>query len=274
MVRMDKKHIPVSIVIPAYNEERQLGDCLRAIERQTMAPYEVIVVDNNSTDKTAEIAHSFPFVTVVKAQKQGIVFARNAGFDVATGDVIGRIDADITMPSTWVAHISEFYEQPKNQNSVWSGRGYFYNMRFAALVSWGYSLLAFYLNWLLLGHFTLWGSNMAMRRDHWRKVRSNVHNRTDIHEDLDLAMHMHDAGYKIVYDRQLETHAALRRVTTERDKLWGYLQWWPRTLRLHGRITWVVAWFFGAFLLYIATYFLVFVDWAARKAGRKPLPQR
>ncbi|HEX7964030.1 MAG TPA: glycosyltransferase family A protein, partial [Candidatus Saccharimonadales bacterium] len=96
------KRQSVSIVIPAYNEERHLAACLEAIRAQSEPPLEVVVVDNNSTDRTAEIARRYPFVRVVHEERQGIVFARGAGFDAARGDIIARIDADIVLPAGWI----------------------------------------------------------------------------------------------------------------------------------------------------------------------------
>ncbi len=101
--------LSLSLVIPAYNEERHLAACLDAVSRQAVMPSEVIVVDNNSTDRTAEIARSYPFVRVVQEPRQGIVFARNAGFDAARGDIIGRIDADTIIPSDWTKHVLAFF---------------------------------------------------------------------------------------------------------------------------------------------------------------------
>jgi glycosyltransferase involved in cell wall biosynthesis len=259
--------VRVSIVIPAYNEEFHLRACLQAIAEQTVQPYEVIVVDNNSTDATVAVATSYPFVRVVSATRQGIVYARNAGFDAATGDVIGRIDADIILPSHWVEHIEQFYRRPENQTVAWSGAGSFYNVRMPRLVSWAYSLLAFHFTKLLTGHYTLWGSNMALTRKQWQTVRSPVCMRHDIHEDLDLAMHLARAGYTIVYDTGIKTSAELRRVTTDRRQLWAYLQWWPRALRIHGNVLWPLCWFFGVLPLYVAAYILVVADYMATKDG-------
>ncbi|HEV7453871.1 MAG TPA: glycosyltransferase family 2 protein [Candidatus Saccharimonadales bacterium] len=267
-----RSRLRVSIVIPAYDEERHLGACLDAVQAQTSPVFEVIVVDNNSTDRTAAVARRYPFVRVVKESQQGRVFARNTGFDAARGDIIGRIDADIRLPENWVEYVQSFYADETHKNNAWSGRGYFYNVRLPHLVSWVYALLAFRLNMLLIGHTTLWGSNMAFTREQWQAVRAQVHLRNDIHEDLDLTMHLHDAGYRITYDRGIITHAHMRRVRADRDQLWEYLQWWPRTLRLHNKWTWPVCWFFGAFLLYGATYMLVAAEWLARRAGKQPLP--
>lgn len=260
----------VSIVIPAYNEERHLAACLDAIARQAVAPLEVVVVDNNSTDRTAAIARRYPFVRLVKEPRQGIVYARNAGFNAARGDIIARIDADIVVPAGWVAHIRHFYARPEHAGQAWTGLGYFYNMRFPRAVTWWYEFFAFRCNRLLIGHYTLWGSNMALPRPVWLAVCGEVHNRTDIHEDLDLAMHVHEAGYGIAYDPSLRTSARLKRVRSERGKLWEYLQWWPRTLRLHRRAGWLPAWLVSAGVFFGGSYLMVITDWLARHLGRRP----
>lgn len=269
---MNSPRVRVSIVIPAYNEEHHLRSCLQAIADQASPAYEVIVVDNNSTDRTAEVAASYPFVRVICEARQGRVFARDAGFNAANGDVIGRIDADILLPVDWVAHVQAFYRDEGNQSKAWSGAGYFYNVRLPRLVSFTYAVLAFRLNKLLLGHYTLWGSNMAFKREQWEAIRHDVCDRLDIHEDLDVAIHLHNAGYGIAYDTSIKTSAELRRVHSDRHQLWDYLQWWPRTLRVHHNPLWVVTWFFGAFLLYWATFILVAADRLADSKDAKVAP--
>ena len=194
------------------------------------------------------------------AKPEGLVFARNRGFDAATSNIIGRIDADTVLPTTWVQHIKSFYTDPKNHHTAWSGAGYFYNVRLPRLVAWAYQLLAFRFNKLLLGHYTLWGSNMAILRSQWQAVRQTVCQRTDIHEDLDLAMHVANKDFAITYDRTNLVRAELHRVHADRHELWNYLQWWPRTLQAHNKKSWVVCWFFGAFLLYLATFVLLFLE--------------
>src|SRR5258708_13450803 len=91
------KALTLSLVIPAYNEERYLKACLEAVAQQTISPIEVIVVDNNSTDKTADIAQSYNFVRLVSEKKQGRGHARNKGFDLAIGDNIGRVEFDTVL---------------------------------------------------------------------------------------------------------------------------------------------------------------------------------
>lgn len=258
---VNKTRKSVSIVIPAYNEERHLRACLQSVAAQTVQPYEVIVVDNNSTDRTAQVAQEFPFVRVVTESHQGRVFARNAGFNAAKGDILGRVDADIVLPATWVEHLQDFYADPQHTRSAWSGMGYFHNVPLPSLVSWAYGHLAFGFNRLLTGHYTLWGSNMAITQAQWQAVRKDVCLNNDIHEDLDLAIHIHDAGYTIAYDAGMQVRAEMRRVTSDRHELWGYLLWWPRTLKIHHKKSWLLCWLVGALGLYLATYVLLVVSW-------------
>jgi len=97
----------ISIVIPVYNEESQLAACRDAISQQKESPFEVIVVDNNSTDSTVRVALSFPFVTLIREPRQGVMHARTTGFDAARGDIIGRIDADTILPPDWTESVLE-----------------------------------------------------------------------------------------------------------------------------------------------------------------------
>ncbi|MGB9637557.1 MAG: glycosyltransferase, partial [Microgenomates group bacterium] len=72
----------ISVVIPAYNEENYIEDCLRSVLAQDFPKkdYEVIVVDNNSTDNTASfVKNNFSEVRLVQEKRQGVVFARIKG---------------------------------------------------------------------------------------------------------------------------------------------------------------------------------------------------
>lgn len=261
----------LSIVIPVYNEAAALSRCLSALAAQTVPPDEVLVVDNNSTDGSRLVAERFPFVRLLHEPKQGIVHARDRGFNAARGGLIARIDADTVVPEDWVAHIRDFYRHPLRAVFAYSGGARFYNVRLPRAVSWLYSWLAFDFNRLLIGHSTLWGSNMAITRQQWRAVRGSVCRQTGQHEDLDLAMHLHEAGYQIYYDRSLQVGAQLRRVRSNRQELWAYLQWWPRTLRQHGKKSWAICWLIGCLMLYLITPLLNVSEYLARAAGFKPL---
>jgi glycosyltransferase involved in cell wall biosynthesis len=247
-----KKALALSLIIPAYNEEQHLKDCLDSVASQTQLPDEVIVVDNNSTDRTVEIAKSYPFVRLLKAKQQGIVYARNAGFNAARSNLIGRIDADSVLPPNWVEEILAFYTSPEHHNSALTGGGTYYNVPFPHLSRLAFDFLAFRVNRIALGHHFLYGSNMVLPQDIWRDVKKMVCVRTDIHEDVDLAIHVHELGYQIVYRYSFQVGTKLRRVFQDHDKLWAVLMLWPQTYRVHGKPIWVTGWI-GAILLYILT---------------------
>lgn len=102
----------ISVVIPAYNEEHYLARCLEAVTGQDYpGPYEIIVVDNGSGDKTQEIARSYPNVKVISEPKKGVGFARQAGFSVARGKIIASTDADSSAPPDWLSRISQIFYQ-------------------------------------------------------------------------------------------------------------------------------------------------------------------
>ena len=92
----------ISFIIPCYNEEAHIKDCIRAIRKYVWyVPYEIIVVDNNCTDNTASIAES-ELAIVIKETRKGVVFARQAGYEAATGRLIANIDADSKITDGWV----------------------------------------------------------------------------------------------------------------------------------------------------------------------------
>jgi len=261
----------ISLIIPAYNEERYLARCLDAVAAQTVKPFEVIVIDNNSTDTTAEIARRYRFVRLLHEPAQGRVYARNTGFDAARGTILARIDADAVLPADWVERLSLYYHRPEAQLTAWTGGALFYNVRFPHAVSSVYNGLVFGFNRLLAGHPTLWGSNMALPKALWHEAKADVCLRNDVHEDLDLAIHLHRCGRTIHYQRHAKVHVQLRRVRSSRHELWAYLQMWPRTLRVHGIQTWPICWLFGDVLLYVATPLFSIAERIARAFGRKPL---
>ena len=87
--------LAVSVIIPAYNHARFLGACVESALGQTLAPAEVIVVDDGSTDDTAAVLERFSgHVHVVRQPNRGVSAARNAGAAAAQGDALAFLDAD------------------------------------------------------------------------------------------------------------------------------------------------------------------------------------
>lgn len=97
----------ISVVIPAYNEEGFIGAALDALHRQTFprAEFEIIVVDNVSTDKTSDIAKERGADIVVSESNKGTNSARQRGLAEARGEIVAFLDADCIPPSNWLEKI-------------------------------------------------------------------------------------------------------------------------------------------------------------------------
>lgn len=83
----------ISVIIPVYNGEKYIAECLGHMARQTYGDLEVIVVNDGSTDRTAEIAAKYA-VRLISQENRGVSAARNAGIDAATGEYVHFMDAD------------------------------------------------------------------------------------------------------------------------------------------------------------------------------------
>lgn len=91
----------ISVIIPAYNEESVISDTIKAVLAQNYPDFEIIVVNNASTDRTAQIVSKFP-VKLVDEPRKGLLWARERGRIEATGDIIANIDADCLPEPGWL----------------------------------------------------------------------------------------------------------------------------------------------------------------------------
>ncbi|OQB44502.1 MAG: putative glycosyltransferase EpsH [Parcubacteria group bacterium ADurb.Bin159] len=108
---MENKNPKISIIIPVYNREKTLKECLNSVLNQTYQDYEVILVDNNSTDKTKEIIQEFQKkdkrVKYLFEVKKGAAAARYKGEINAKGEIILMTDSDCIVPYNWVEEMIE-----------------------------------------------------------------------------------------------------------------------------------------------------------------------
>ncbi len=88
----------ISVIVPAYNVESYLADCLDSILNQTYPNIEVIVIDDGSPDRSGEIAENYKQkdrrIKVIHQENGGLSVARNSGLDNATGEFVCFIDSD------------------------------------------------------------------------------------------------------------------------------------------------------------------------------------
>jgi glycosyltransferase involved in cell wall biosynthesis len=202
----------ISVVIPAYNEEQYLNRCLEALAHQTCPAgrFEVIVVDNGSTDATAEIARRFG-VRVVTEPRKGVARARQTGFEAARGEVIVSADADTAVPPFWVARIAAHFREDPALGGVygpvyWPDGRLIERLCLRYPITWGL--------WLTnrLRRSLWWGSNFAVRRDvFWEAGGFPVQWGEGSGEDIDLARRVSRIA-PVHFDPDLVVCASSRRM--------------------------------------------------------------
>ncbi len=214
----------VSVVIPARNDAPMLAVALEALAHQTGLPagvqVEVVVVDNGSSDGTAQVALDAGARLVVEPVP-GIPRAAAAGYDAARGELIARIDADSICPPDWLARAVTVFAHD-DELSVLTGTGEFYGAsRLVHRLGKAWYLGGMY--WSMtgyLGHPPIFGSNFVMRRAVWTELRTEVHrSQRTIHDDLDLSLHIkpwmtvrYDPGFVVqISARPFESFSGLRR---------------------------------------------------------------
>jgi glycosyltransferase involved in cell wall biosynthesis len=218
----------ISVVIPAYNEEDYIEDCLKSLMRQELMPDEIIVVNNNSTDRTEEIIKKYP-VILLREKKKGIIPARNRGFEEAKGDIIVRTDADTILPPDWIKKIKKNFEDTKLVGL--SGPANFYPLPdVVQMHNWQVITIAKSFK-QIVGHDCMFGFNMSLRKSAWEKIRGSAClDDKQVHEDIDLSIHLATVG-KIKFDNGLVVKSSSRRL----NKLETYFEYPYRGLKSIGK---------------------------------------
>lgn len=203
------KTLTLSIVIPVHNEERYINSCLKSIESQTVAPNEVILVNNNSTDKTLEIAKKFKFVQILHEKRQHQVYAQAKGFNTAKSQILGRLDGDSIMPRNWVEKVLSTFENDKTLVAVTDGPDPYDTL--LKIVGIAIFNFYYYAYSFIAGTYMLYGANCAVKKSAWEKIRSQVHMRPDIWEDYDMAFALSKVG-KVKRQRGLKMGVSFRAI--------------------------------------------------------------
>lgn len=124
----------ITVIIPVYNEEDAIGDCLNSLSKQTIKDFEVIIVDDGSTDGTSEALGElkYPFLKIQKQNHEGPGAARNLAARYALGDILVFVDADMTFDKNFLKMLTKpitsgsasgtfsKYEYVANWDNVWA----------------------------------------------------------------------------------------------------------------------------------------------------------
>ncbi len=198
----------ISVVITAYNEEVYLPNCLKALGAQDYPKenFEIIVVDNNSTDKTAAIAKSFG-ARVVEEKQQGYVFGLNTGMYAAAGEIIAVTDADTFVSKDWLSTISNSFDEV----GVVGVTGSLDNLSSKPVVN--FLMASFFAIFLkivfALGLPHLCGFNFAVKKEAFLKV-GGLDLRFEMAPDVDLGIRLAKIG-RVVYNSGMLVSTSSRR---------------------------------------------------------------
>ncbi len=181
----------ISVIIPAYNEQERIGDCLRVLTRQTVprSEYEIIVVDGGSKDRTREIAGEYAdLVFIQKSERVG--GARNDGICRAKYDIVVTTDADSIADERWIEETLKGFSDPAVVLAFGpirpvsnTPRNRRYTLLFNTL-TWFGAVTRFY-------YYTL-GCNTAFRKDAF--MRAGMYHTVDAGDDLEIAVRMRRMG--------------------------------------------------------------------------------
>jgi glycosyltransferase involved in cell wall biosynthesis len=211
----------LSFVIPAYNEECYVADCIESILRQTEGmedSTEIIVVNNASTDGTREVALRYPRVKLVDEPRKGLTAARQAGFAASSGELIANVDSDSRLTDGWVKKVLAAFE--KNPRLVsFSGPLHYYDLtkqqRRLVDVFYFTAWLTYFINRRILRAGSMvQGGNFVVTREALTKIGGFDLNIEFYGEDTDIARRMAAVG-DVVYSFDLKMMSSARRLKHE-----------------------------------------------------------
>lgn len=163
------KHPHISVIIPTKNEELLLPSCLASLTNQkTTVPFEIIIVDTNSTDKTPLIAKSFG-VRLIRERKKGKVYAFRHGAESAHGDILCFTEADCVVPNDWIETIAGYFVTHPSVGTVcgiYTFRHTNRLQRFGTIIG---HVMAHLLFYALYWHHSIRASNVAIRKSVYTK---------------------------------------------------------------------------------------------------------
>ena len=205
----------VSVVIPAYNEEKTIVQTLNSICRNKSSySVEIVVVNNNSIDDTERLVKACGVICVTE-KKQGITFARNCGLIHAKGKFIINADADTIYPDYWIEALIKPLE--KKQISLTYGRFSFLSQKNIGRVTFFFYEYFADVSRKLNKHFkdeavNVYGFNSAFRKEDALQVNGYDHP-AGSNEDGYLALKLRDTGFgKLCYVKEALVWTTDRRI--------------------------------------------------------------
>lgn len=220
------KIMKASFVIPARNEENYISETIQSILNQPRELVEeIIVVNNNSTDRTAQIAQKFPSVIVIFEPVAGTNRARQTGFEKTKSEIVAFLDADVVLPDHWLKRALEIFEKRKKVVAIsgpyWYRDGSLF-LKIGTVVDAIFLIYPFYI----LFHYVLgragivFGGNLIVRRDVLNKIGGLDVSFKFWGDDVDTSKRLRRAGW-VIFSSSQYIYSSARRFL--KDGLWNTL---------------------------------------------------
>jgi glycosyltransferase involved in cell wall biosynthesis len=210
--------VTVSIVIPAYNEEKCIGRLLASLQKLPKENIlEILVVDNGSSDKTREVVRiaslsadgSDQKVRLIEESKKGVAWARTRGAAEARGDIIAFLDADTYVTDKWLPELLKYFSSDKVVSA--SGPTYYDDVswptRVGVALYWWFASAVLYRITGYMGIF----ANLAIRAESFRKI-GGIDTTVEFYgDDTNITRRLSKVG-KVVFSRSFFVYASGRRL--------------------------------------------------------------
>lgn len=183
----------ISVIVPFYNSQEYLKDCIEGLLAQTCQRdrYEIVLVDNNSTDNSAAIARQYSEIKLLSEAKQSSYAARNSGIRAAQGEILAFIDSDCKPESDWLSSILEAMKNPDVSLALGKRRYATKNFILSVMAKYEFEKIAYITNQDIKELYYGYTNNMAVRRHVFERVglfqeRSRGADTTFVRQVVDL----------------------------------------------------------------------------------------
>lgn len=223
---------PVTFYVPAYNAGRYLPEVIPGILAQTVQPQRILIIDDGSTDDTAEIASRYPVELVRQPQNMGLAAGRNRAIEMAETELIAAIDSDVVLRPTWLATMLGAISASPRIAAVTG----FLEERYQSTPADKWRALHMKQNYgpvSMESPGPLSGSNHILRKAAWAEVGGfNVIHRTHS-EDTDISRRLREKGWGIAYEaRARAEHLRQDTFRSIARAKWGW-DYWPKLANGH-----------------------------------------
>ncbi|MBU0756923.1 MAG: glycosyltransferase family 2 protein [Nanoarchaeota archaeon] len=201
--------VKYSLIVPVYNEEKRIAACLKSLRAQAYKDHEIIVVNNNSTDKSIEIAKKYA-KHITNEKKQGYIHAVNKGVKKSKGEFIASCDADSVYPKNWLKKIDAKFNSNKNIVGVYGSLKILDSMLLVNMLSY-HAFCGWYLLCRLYGVEHTSGANFAFRKQAFHKIGGYNPNDRYAGPDLYLGKRLAQEGI-IIQDLSNYVYTSMRRI--------------------------------------------------------------